>query len=60
MWGNTNDGQAYNTFFPLYSYIKSGLHYFNHTAMPGYTPYTYRTRSYQADRRVRVRIPARR
>ena len=41
MWGNTNDGQPFNSFTPLYSNIKAGVNYFNNTPMPGYTPYTY-------------------
>jgi hypothetical protein len=41
MWGNTNDGQPFNSFAPLYSNIKAGVNYFNDAAMPGYTPYTY-------------------
>jgi hypothetical protein len=44
LWGNTEDGQGIsqaNTFTPDESIIKSGLNYFNNTAMPGYTPYTY-------------------
>jgi hypothetical protein len=41
MWGNTNDGQPFNSFTSLYSNIKAGVNYFNNTPMPGYTPYTY-------------------
>jgi hypothetical protein len=41
MWGNTNDGQPFNNFSPQSLNIKQGVHYFNNTQKPGYTPYTY-------------------
>jgi hypothetical protein len=40
-WSNTNDGQPFNSFLSYYPNIKQGVHYFNNTPMPGYTPYTY-------------------
>ena len=41
IWNNTTDGQPFNTFSPETSNIKQGLHYFNNTAMTGYTDYVY-------------------
>lgn len=40
-WNNTNDGQPWNNFSPSTSNIKQGVDYFNNTAKPSYTPYTY-------------------
>ena len=40
-WNNTNEGQPWNTFNPSTTNIKSGVHFFNNTKMPGYTEFTY-------------------
>lgn len=40
-WNNTNEGQPWNTFNPSTTNIKSGVNYYNNTAMPSYTPYQY-------------------
>jgi hypothetical protein len=41
MWGNTNDGQPFNRFSAHQANVKPGVHYFNNTMLPGYTPYVY-------------------
>ena len=40
-WGNTNDGAPFNNFTPNESNIKVGVNFFNNTALPGYTEFTY-------------------
>ncbi len=40
-WNNTNDGAPFNSFDPDTANIAEGVHYFNNTAKPGYTSYTY-------------------
>ena len=41
MWGNINDGVPYNTYTVNQANMKQGVHYFNNTALPGYTQYVY-------------------
>ena len=41
MWGNTNDGAPYNTYTVNQANVKHRVHYFNNTALPGYTEYVY-------------------
>jgi hypothetical protein len=41
IWNNTNDGSPFNSFDPETANIQQGIHYFNNTILPGYTPYTY-------------------
>ena len=41
IWNNTNDGMPFNNFDPETANIQQGIHYFNNTILPGYTPYTY-------------------
>ena len=40
-WGNTNDGAPFNNFNPNESNIKVNVNFFNNTAQPGYTEFTY-------------------
>ncbi len=40
-WNNTREAGANVNFSPVQGIIKSGTHYNNDTAKPGYTPYTY-------------------
>ncbi len=40
-WGNTNDGAPFNKFTPNESNIKVNVNFFNNTALPGYTEFTY-------------------
>jgi hypothetical protein len=40
-WNNTNDGLPFNNFNAEESNIRQGVHYFNNTALPGYTEYVY-------------------
>jgi hypothetical protein len=41
MWGNTNDGAPFNNFTVYQANVKQGVHYFDNTPRPGYTPYVY-------------------
>jgi hypothetical protein len=40
-WNNTRESGVHVNFTPSTKVVVLGTHYFNDTAMPGYTPYTY-------------------
>lgn len=40
-WSNTNDGTPFNNFTANESNIKASVNFFNNTALPGYTEFTY-------------------